>query len=99
MIRDLRDSIQRNTLAKEAAETANRSKSEFLANMSHEIRTPMNGIIGMTSLALESGELTKNNKDNLQIVHSLAQSLLFIIDDILDISKSKVISLRPESID
>ncbi|EJT98286.1 hypothetical protein DACRYDRAFT_118989 [Dacryopinax primogenitus] len=87
MIRDLRDSIQRNTLAKEAAESANRSKSEFLANMSHEIRTPMNGIIGMTSLCLESGELTRSNKDNLQIVHSLAQSLLFIIDDILDISK------------
>ncbi|KZO97433.1 hypothetical protein CALVIDRAFT_88561 [Calocera viscosa TUFC12733] len=87
MIRDLRDSIQRNTMAKEAAESANRSKSEFLANMSHEIRTPMNGIIGMTSLCLESGELTRSNKDNLQIVHSLAQSLLFIIDDILDISK------------
>ncbi|KZT60565.1 hypothetical protein CALCODRAFT_465400 [Calocera cornea HHB12733] len=87
MIRDLRDSIQRNTMAKEAAESANKSKSEFLANMSHEIRTPMNGIIGMTSLCLESGELTRSNKDNLQIVHSLAQSLLFIIDDILDISK------------
>lgn len=43
MVYSLRDSIQKNTAAKEAAELANRSKSEFLANMSHEIRTPMNG--------------------------------------------------------
>jgi signal transduction histidine kinase len=46
MVFNLRDSIQRNTAAREAAEFANRTKSEFLANMSHEIRTPMNGIIG-----------------------------------------------------
>lgn len=44
MVFNLRDSIQRNTLAREAAEFANRTKSEFLANMSHEIRTPMNGL-------------------------------------------------------
>jgi signal transduction histidine kinase len=43
MVFNLRDSIQRNTAAREAAEFANRTKSEFLANMSHEIRTPMNG--------------------------------------------------------
>ena len=47
MVFNLRDSIQRNTNAREAAELANKTKSEFLANMSHEIRTPMNGIIGM----------------------------------------------------
>ena len=49
MVFNLRDSIQKNTAAREAAELANRTKSEFLANMSHEIRTPMNGIIGMVS--------------------------------------------------
>ncbi|MCO5589042.1 hypothetical protein L7F22_043007 [Adiantum nelumboides] len=54
MVYSLRDSIQKNTAAREAAELANRSKSEFLANMSHEIRTPMNGIIGMTALTLET---------------------------------------------
>jgi osomolarity two-component system sensor histidine kinase NIK1 len=48
MVDNLRESIQKNAIAREAAETANQTKSEFLANMSHEIRTPMNGIIGMT---------------------------------------------------
>jgi osomolarity two-component system sensor histidine kinase NIK1 len=53
------------------------------------IRTPMNGIIGMTVLTLES-ELTRQQRENLMIVSSLASSLLTIIDDILDISKSEL---------
>ena len=51
-------------------------------------RTPMNGIIGMTELTLDS-DLNRSQRESLLLVHSLARSLLLIIDDILDISKSK----------
>lgn len=71
---------------KEAAESANRAKSEFLANMSHELRTPMNGIIGMAGLALAT-EAEAERREYLDIVNFSANSLLTIIDDILDFSK------------
>lgn len=74
------------TKAKAIAEEANKSKSRFLANMSHEIRTPLNGVIGMSDL-LSTTPLTNEQKELTRTIQSSAQTLLSLIEDVLDISK------------
>ncbi|MEM9555636.1 MAG: ATP-binding protein [Acidobacteriota bacterium] len=73
-------------LAKEAAERASRTKSLFLANMSHEIRTPMAGIIGLSDLLCEA-DLPPRKMEWARTLHASAESLLLILDDVLDLSK------------
>ncbi|MCW8997999.1 MAG: ATP-binding protein, partial [Kangiellaceae bacterium] len=82
--------------ARYAAEEASRLKSQFLANMSHEIRTPMNGVLGILEL-LSRSEINSEQAHRLELAISSANSLLLLINDILDLSKIESGRLEIES--
>lgn len=91
LARQLRDALDR-------AKEASRAKSQFLANMSHEIRTPLSGVIGMSHLLMGT-TLEKEQKDYAQTIHASAQTLLILIEDILDISKIEAGKVTLETTD
>jgi signal transduction histidine kinase/ActR/RegA family two-component response regulator len=84
--------------ALEAAEAANQAKSDFLATMSHEIRTPLNGVLGMAQ-AMAADTLPETQRERLAVVRRSGETLLTILNDILDLSKIEAGKLELEEVD
>ncbi|MGN6207956.1 PAS domain S-box protein [Asticcacaulis sp.] len=84
--------------ARNAAEAANIAKTEFLANMSHEIRTPMNAIIGLSTILSKSQPLTPRQMEYIRTLSNSADSLLALINDLLDIAKIEARTVELEHI-
>ncbi len=86
MRRSLAEAWSRLAEAKKAAEQASQAKSEFLATMSHEIRTPLNGVLGMAQ-AMQADELSPPQTERLRLIRRSGETLLSILNDVLDLSK------------
>jgi signal transduction histidine kinase/ActR/RegA family two-component response regulator len=99
--RQLAESEQRLTHAKDAAEAANRSKSAFLASMSHELRTPLNSVLGYAQILTRSPEVGPNARRGLDAIRRSGDHLLQLINEILDLAKVEAgrIELVPEPFD
>ncbi|MDD6401326.1 MAG: ATP-binding protein [Lachnospiraceae bacterium] len=100
-ITDQKETENKLSKAIEDANAAYKTQAEFLANMSHEIRTPINGILGMLQLTLMADDLQADYRDNLFTAKNCADTLLRLINDILDISKLEAgkYSLKDEIFD
>ena len=92
----LESELGRRRQAEQEARAADLAKSRFLASVSHEIRTPMNGILGMTELLLGNG-LTPAQREQVELVRTCAETLLALVDDILDLARVEAgrLLLRP----
>lgn len=82
----------------EKAEAASQAKSEFLANMGHEIRTPLNGVLGMTNVLLHDDDLNADQKRRLELINESGETLLELLNDILDLSKIEAGALELDRI-
>ena len=97
-LRERESQAQALTKAMELANAANLAKSEFLANMSHEIRTPMNAILGLANILERSVPLTSDQQKFISTLKQSSESLLMLINDLLDIAKIEASGIEIENI-
>ena len=86
------------SIAKEAAEAANRAKSVFLANMSHELRTPLNAILGFSNMMRKNTRLEQTERDKLDIINRSGEHLLSVINDVLEVAKIETGRIQLEEV-
>ncbi len=93
----MRRANTRARLAQAQAEASNQAKSVFLANMSHELRTPLNAILGFSNLLRSNSDLSKENRETLDIINRSGEHLLNLINDVLDMAKIEAGRIKAEN--